>query len=170
MLDMYKHIEDFAATWQTETAATMRTLEMLTDESLGQQITSDHRTLGRLAWHLVQTLHEMPSLAGLSFEGPGENVPVPDSAADIAAAYNRTSQALLDVVQSSWKDENLLIMSNMYGDQWPNGLVLDILIKHEIHHRGQMTVLMRQAGLRAPDLYGPTKEQWAEYGEPAPVI
>ncbi|MGO4373779.1 DinB family protein, partial [Paenibacillus sp. MCAF20] len=49
-------------------------------------------------------------------------------------------------------------------------LVLDVLIKHEIHHRGQMTVLMRQAGLRVPDLYGPTKEQWAEFGAPAPVI
>lgn len=33
-----------------------------------------------------------------------------------------------------------------------------------------MTVLMRQAGLLVPDLYGPTKEQWAEYGVPAPVI
>lgn len=71
---MYKHIKDFAATWQNETEATMRTLEMLTDESLGQQITSDHRTLGRVAWHLVQTLHEMPSRTGLSFEGPGEDI------------------------------------------------------------------------------------------------
>ncbi|UKS25545.1 DinB family protein [Paenibacillus sp. HWE-109] len=167
---MYKHIKDFAATWQNETEATMRTLEMLTDESLGQQITSDHRTLGRVAWHLVQMLHEMPSLTGLSFEGPGEDMPVPASAADIASVYKRTSQALLDAIQSSWKDENLLIMSDMYGDQWPNGLMLDILVKHEIHHRGQMTVLMRQAGLCVPDLYGPTKEQWAEYGALPPVI
>lgn len=167
---MYKHIKDFSATWQNETEATMRTLEMLTDESLGQQITSDHRTLGRVAWHLVQTLHDMPSRTGLSFEGPGDYMPVPASAADIASVYKRTSQALLDAIQSSWKDENLLIMSDMYGDQWPNGLMLDILVKHEIHHRGQMTVLMRQAGLRVPDLYGPTKEQWAEYGSLPPVI
>jgi uncharacterized damage-inducible protein DinB len=97
-------------------------------------------------------------------------MPVPASAADIASVYKRTSQALLDAIQSSWKDENLLIMSDMYGDQWPNGLMLDILVKHEIHHRGQMTVLMRQAGLRVPDLYGPTKEQWAEYGALPPVI
>lgn len=167
---MYKHIEDFVAAWQHETASTLRTLEMLTDASLGQQVTNDHRTLGRLAWHLVQTLHEMPSLTGLSFEGPGEDVPVPASAADIAAAYKRTSQALLHAVQTSWKDENLLVMSDMYGNQWPNGLTLDILIKHEIHHRGQMTVLMRQADLRVPDLYGPTKEQWAEHQVPAPTI
>lgn len=167
---MFKHIEDFTATWQNETAATLRTMEALTDESLSQQITSDHRTLGRLAWHLVQTLHEMPSRTGLSFEGPGDEVTVPASAAVIAEKYKTTSQSLLEAVQSSWKDENLIVMSDMYGDQWPNGLTLDILVKHEIHHRGQMTVLIRQAGLRAPELYGPTKEQWAEYGAPAPAV
>lgn len=167
---MIKRIEDFVATWRVETASTLRTLEALTDESLGQQITSDHRTIGRLAWHLVLTLHEMPLRAGLSFEGPDEQLSVPATAAAIVEAYTCTSQALLDAVQSSWKDADLLVMSDMYGDQWPNGLMLDILIRHEIHHRGQMTVLMRQAGLRVPDLYGPTIEQWAEYGEPAPVI
>lgn len=167
---MFKHIEDFVAAWQHETAATERTLEMLTDESLSQQITSENRTLGRLAWHLVQTVHEMPTRTGLSFEGPREDEPVPASAVDIVAAYKRTSQGLLDAVQSSWKDENLHHLSEMYGEQWPNGLTLDILVKHEIHHRGQMTVLMRQAGLRTPELFGPTKEQWAEFGMPAPVI
>lgn len=167
---MFRQIADFVTALQNESAATVRTLEMLTDESLGQQITSDHRTLGRLAWHLVQTLHEMPTRTGLTFDGPGEDSSVPASAADITEAYKRTSQALLDAVQSSWKDENLLDMSEMYGDQWPNGVTLDALIKHEIHHRGQMTVLMRQAGLRVPDIYGPTIEQWAEFGAPAPVI
>lgn len=88
---------------------------------------------------------------------------MPASAVSIAMQYKQTSQALLDAVQSNWKDENLLVMSDMYGDQWPNGLMLDIIIRHEIHHRGQMTVLMRQAGLHAPELYGPTKEQWAEF-------
>jgi uncharacterized damage-inducible protein DinB len=165
---LYKRIEDFVTTWKNESAATLRTLELLTDESLGQQITQDHRTLGRLAWHLVQTLHEMPARIGLLIEEPGEDVPT--SAANIAAIYKRISQALLDTVQSSWKDENLLVMNDMYGEQWPNGVTLDTLVKHEIHHRGQMTVLMRQAGLRTPDLYGPTKEQWAEFGAPAPAI
>ena len=52
----------------------------------------------------------------------------------------------------------------MYGEQWANGLTLRLLISHEIHHRGQMFVLMRQAGLRVPDIYGPTREVWIEQG------
>ncbi|MBI2416475.1 MAG: hypothetical protein HYV28_00920 [Ignavibacteriales bacterium] len=30
-----------------------------------------------------------------------------------------------------------------------------------------MTVLMRQAGLKVPGAYGPSREEWAAYGMPA---
>jgi uncharacterized damage-inducible protein DinB len=39
------------------------------------------------------------------------------------------------------------------------------LIVHEIHHRGQMTVLMRQAGLSFTGIYGPTREEWIKKGQ-----
>lgn len=32
---------------------------------------------------------------------------------------------------------------------------------HEIHHRGQLTILMRQAGITVSGLYGPSKEEAA---------
>jgi uncharacterized damage-inducible protein DinB len=40
---------------------------------------------------------------------------------------------------------------------------------HQCHHRGQMTVLMRQAGQKVPGIYGPAKEEWSSMGmEPMP--
>jgi len=39
--------------------------------------------------------------------------------------------------------------------------VLQTLVVHQIHHRGQMSVLMRQAGLVPPGIYGPTREEAA---------
>ena len=39
-----------------------------------------------------------------------------------------------------------------------------LVIQHQYYHRGQMTVLMRQAGLTVPDIYGPAKEEWANFG------
>ncbi|WP_306434409.1 DinB family protein [Paenibacillus sp. J2TS4] len=39
------------------------------------------------------------------------------------------------------------------------GKLLSILLTHDTHHRGQMTVLLRQAGLTVPGVMGPTKEQ-----------
>ena len=71
---------------------------------------------------------------------------------------------MLSAVQTQWTDETLGEVRNMYGEEWRNGVTLRILIQHEIHHRGQMTVLMRQAGLRVPDIYGPTREYWLERG------
>jgi len=58
----------------------------------------------------------------------------------------------------------------MYGEMWTIETVLKVLFTHQIHHRGQMTVLMRQAGLKVPGLYGPAKEEWAEFGGQAPEI
>jgi len=55
----------------------------------------------------------------------------------------------------------------MYGEKWTRGQSLLALMAHEIHHRAQMTVLMRQAGLKVPGVYGPAREEWAAYGMPA---
>ena len=45
-----------------------------------------------------------------------------------------------------------------------------MLIGHQTHHRSQMTVLMRQAGLVVPEVYGPAKEGWAAYGAQPPLV
>jgi uncharacterized damage-inducible protein DinB len=58
----------------------------------------------------------------------------------------------------------------MYGMQWDGAKVLMCLIGHEAHHRGQMSVLMRQAGLIPHGVYGPNKEAWASMGMEAPGI
>jgi len=54
------------------------------------------------------------------------------------------------------------------GQTIPNGSLLLFLLQHQSHHRGQMTVLMRQAGLPVPGIYGPAKEEWAQFGLQAP--
>ena len=55
----------------------------------------------------------------------------------------------------------------MYGETWSRGMTLFYLILHQAHHRGQMEVLMRQAGLKVPGIYGPAREEWAAFGIPA---
>ena len=53
---------------------------------------------------------------------------------------------------------------DIYGERWQNGFTVFALIAHQAHHRGQMTVFMRQAGLRVPGVYGPAREEWATMG------
>jgi uncharacterized damage-inducible protein DinB len=161
---MFRRIEDFVAEWRTERDSTLKLLHNLTDESLPQQVVAGGRTLGFLAWHITVTLSEMPVKAGLAPAGPAEFEPAPARAADIAAAYESASASLLDEVTSKWNDGMLEEKVDMYGDQWTRGMVLEALIRHEAHHRGQMTVLMRQAGLPVAGVYGPSREEWAQWG------
>ncbi|MCE1229544.1 MAG: DinB family protein, partial [Firmicutes bacterium] len=71
---------------------------------------------------------------------------------------------------ASWTDATLLQEDDMYGMTWKRGYTLTALVHHQAHHRGQMTVLMRQAGLVVPDIYGPTQEGWTAMGMEAPKI
>jgi uncharacterized damage-inducible protein DinB len=43
-------------------------------------------------------------------------------------------------------------------------ILRSMVFSHLIHHRGQLTVLMRQAGLKVPGVYGPAREEWAAMG------
>jgi uncharacterized damage-inducible protein DinB len=101
--------------------------------------------------------------------GPGHKEPVP-AAAKIAGAYETTARSLLEAIKKEWTDATLSVVDDMYGEKWPRGLTLQILIDHEVHHRGQMTVLMRQAGLVVPGIYGPAREEWAGFGAPPPEV
>jgi len=164
---MIRKIEDFQKDWAYETEATLKVFNALTDESLGQKVTPTGRSLGFLAWHLTQTLGEMPGRTGLTIDAPSHESEVPPSAKEIAAAYEKAANSVTEQVTRSWTDETLLQTDDMYGETWPRGITLFLLITHQAHHRGQMTVLMRQAGLTVPGVYGPSKEEWEAHGMPA---
>ncbi|MEZ5429519.1 MAG: DinB family protein [Pyrinomonadaceae bacterium] len=164
---MFKKIGDFQKTWGYESAATEKLFGNLTDEALGQKVTEDGRSLGFLAWHIVTTMNEMFGHAGLEIDAPGPETSVPENASEILAAYKKGAESILKVVAENWSDEELGDEIPMYGEKWPKSGVLYALIAHEGHHRGQMTVLMRQAGLRVPGIYGPAKEEWEQMGMPA---
>ncbi|RDU37040.1 hypothetical protein DRW41_10145 [Neobacillus piezotolerans] len=167
---MFTTIQSFIQTWQHEGQSTQKIMDTLTDESLKQQVAQDHRTLGQIAWHVVTSLHEMMSRTGLEFEAPEHESKAPSTAKEIADGYRQASSAMVDALQEQWTDETLKEVKDMYGEQWPNGLTLSILASHQAHHRGQMTILMRQAGLRVPGVYGPSREEWQEFGMEPPAL
>lgn len=167
---MFRQIEDFTKAWEQESASTLKLMNELTDASLSQTVAEGHRTLGRIAWHAVTTIPEMMGLTGLKIGSVLGQSPMPQSAAEIKNSYEAVSKDMLEQVKANWTDQTLTVLDDMYGEKWPRGLTLKILIDHQTHHRGQMTVLMRQAGLRVPGLYGPAKEEWSGYGAQPPEI
>jgi len=160
---MFRRIDDFVKSWQTEKESTLKVLGALSDASLGQRVSPDGRSLGFLGWHLATTIPEMLNRTGLAVTG-AEHGPVPATASAIAAAYETAAQSAADQIATRWTDGTLDETRDMYGESWTVGFTLLALISHQAHHRGQMTVLMRQAGLRVPGVYGPAREEWAAMG------
>jgi len=163
---MFRTVEDFENAWNYESGATLKVLAQLTDPALDQRVTPKGRSLGFLAWHLVVTLSEMSDKAGLAVDAPPEDSPAPRTAKEVIDAYGKAACSLAVEIKRKWTDASLLDELEMYGEKWERRKVLSSLILHQAHHRGQMTVLMRQAGLAVPGIYGPSYEEWATMGLP----
>jgi uncharacterized damage-inducible protein DinB len=164
---MYHTINEFLQDWKYEADSTLRVFKVLTDASLAQRVSPEGRDIRTLAWHIVTSLPEMTKRVGLGIEGVGEHDPAPDSAAAIARSYEAVAESLRVHLAEAWTDETLAAEHDMYGEMWNNAKTLSVLLVHQIHHRAQLSVLMRQAGLRVPGIYGPAREEWEAMGMPA---
>jgi uncharacterized damage-inducible protein DinB len=158
---MFRKIEDFLENWQNETVATLKLYKHITDEALHQQVNDSNRDILALLRHINYTVTELPNTAGLPIM---INETILNSMEEIILHYEKDAKQLATVIKESWRDESLTEEIPMYGSSWTKGTTLLILIMHQTHHRGQLTILMRQAGLMVSGIYGPTKEGWAAMG------
>jgi uncharacterized damage-inducible protein DinB len=167
---MYTSIPEFIEEWNQEAASTQKMLDTLTDRSLQQMVSPNDRTLGRIAWHVVTSTPEMLNEFGINVETVKNSATIPFSAKEIAETFRKVSADAIDAVKQQWTDVSLTEMRNVFGMNMPQAVTLSLLIKHIIHHRGQITVLMRQAGLNVPGIYGPSRDEWSQMGMDAPAI
>ncbi|MES2766336.1 MAG: DinB family protein [Bacteroidota bacterium] len=163
---MYRKIDDFYQDWHHEGESTAKVLKNLTDGSLRHTVMEGSRSIGFIAWHLAISSGVFAQNTGLKVELLQQDSP-PSSAQEIVDAYQRATQSFEDEVLKKWTDDSLVETINMFGQEMTKGKLLSFMILHQAHHRGQLTVLMRQAGLRVPGVYGPAKEEWEAMGIPA---
>jgi uncharacterized damage-inducible protein DinB len=165
---MYRKTEDFISDWNYESESTAKVFGNISNEALNKKDHENVRSIARLAWHITITLAEMMNKAGLNVAGPDEHSEPPSDISKIISEYKKSAASVAEEVKKNWTDASLLEEKNMYGESWKKGATLGILIRHQAHHRGQLTVLMRQAGLKVPGVYGPAKEEWSTFGMTAP--
>ena len=159
---MFRSIQDFLSVWKYETQSTLKLYQVLNNDVLNVKIYAEGRSILRLAAHINETLTEMTHHAGLNIE---ENVFEYSSVDELCRHYEKDANLVTDVVAASWADGQLEDKITMYGYEWSKGTTLHLLVTHQAHHRGQLTVLMRQAGLKIPGMYGPSKEEWILYNK-----
>ncbi len=166
---MYRSIQDFITDWKTETDLTSQLFSVIPPAQFQVQVHAQVRSLARLAWHLTQTLTEMGHRAGLFTEDHLEGLEIPDEMPELLEIYHQYGVQLHKAVHAKWTDSSLNDEVEMYGESWEKGKVLKVLINHQCHHRGQMTVIMRLLGLPVPGIYGPSREEWLALGMDAPA-
>ncbi|MEK9197066.1 DinB family protein [Ureibacillus sp. 179-F W5.1 NHS] len=167
---MYSTVADFIKEWNKEAILTEKVLEGLTDTSLNQKVYAEGRTLGRIAWHLTTTIPEYLSDFGLKIDEVENKEQLPTSASVMVKTFQKTSAVAAKVIEEQWTDEDLKKRQIAFGREESNAQILMGLIKHIIHHRGQITVLMRQAGIKPFGVYGPPKEDWVQFGVENPPL
>ncbi|MBE0572637.1 MAG: hypothetical protein IH618_13925 [Ignavibacteriaceae bacterium] len=163
---MYYKISEFIEDWKYESESTIKVLNNLTDASLTKNFGENIRTPGRLAWHIVGAISDLAHRMDLTFRKVDQDSPFPSTAKEIVNEYKLASDGLIKEIKKKWNDDTLSIEDEItgQGDRWSRGKTLGALVTHQIHHRGQLTVVMRLAGLKVPGVYGPAKEEWINYG------
>lgn len=156
---MYRKVEDFLTEWSEAAQGTLQVLESLTDEKLGQSIVEGHSTLGWLGYHLATSPAFFVGLTGAAVKATTSKTAETMSAKEIVDAYQKIVEDVTVAVEKTLTDEKLVETIDVFGKQMTIGAILRLLLNHQTHHRGQMTVLLRQAGLPVPGILGPTKEQ-----------
>jgi uncharacterized damage-inducible protein DinB len=167
---MYVTIADFIKEWNREASLTQKVLDKLTDGSLNQKVYPEGRTLGRIAWHLTTNIPDYLTLFGIKMNKVENAENVPSSAKEIATTFNKVSEEASQAIEQHWTDDSLSQTQKAFGREETNAQILMGLIKHIAHHRGQLTVLIRQAGLKPFGVYGPPKEDWVHLGVENPPL
>ncbi|WP_404451797.1 DinB family protein [Virgibacillus necropolis] len=167
---MYITISDYIKEWNKEAILTQKTLESLTDDSLLQQVYPEGRTLGGIAWHFTTNIPDYLAEFGFRIDRIENAENVPSSAKEIAEIFQNISSQAAKVIEQQWTDKSLEQIQEAFGRQESNATILMGLIKHIVHHRGQITVLMRQAGIKPSGVYGPPKEDWVHLGVEDPPL
>jgi uncharacterized damage-inducible protein DinB len=153
-----------------EMATTRRVLERVPEDKLGWKPHDKSMTLARLAGHVgeipgygVATIR-MDSLDVAPVGGPPHEGMVASSRAQLLAAFDKNvSEARAAIAAAS--DESMgktwtLLAGGKTIFEMPRVAVVRVLVlNHLIHHRGQLSVYLRQTGALVPSIYGPSADE-----------
>jgi len=151
---------------EQETQTTRRVLARVPDNQLAWRPHEKARTLGELALHVamvpggVAELVASPSPA----QAPQFADPSPKSVSELIPALDQ-SIAKAKAALGGMDDAALMTTWRlMQGDREllavPRATMLrSVMLNHWYHHRGQLTVYLRELGVPIPSIYGPSADE-----------
>jgi uncharacterized damage-inducible protein DinB len=158
---MYSNLNDFLSAYAFEHGTTVKVLGALSNDKLGHEKAPGDTPIGELAWHIASAPAYMINHEGAGIEF--EYQPPADATVDsFVAECNRVYDATVAACNEKLAARDLTQPANWFGFELPLGVWLNMIVNHEVHHRGQLTAMMRNAGLKVPGCYGPNKEDFEQ--------
>jgi uncharacterized damage-inducible protein DinB len=150
-----------------ETQTTRRVLERVPDKHLAWRPHEKARTLGQLALHIAMVPGGVAEL--IASPSPAQaprftDDPSPKNASDLIPALDQ-SIAKAKKVLGGIDDATLLATWRMMQGERelfavPRvALLRSVMLNHWYHHRGQLTVYLRELGVPVPSIYGPSADE-----------
>ncbi len=159
-------IDELLQELEREAETTRRVLERVPDDQLAWRPHAKARTLGQLAWHVAVVPGGVAQLAAQSSpQAPQFTAdPIPNSASELIPALDQSIATAKDVLGGLDDTAVMATWRLMQGDRElfaiPRGAFLrSIMLNHWYHHRGQLTVYLRQLGVPLPSIYGPSADE-----------
>ena len=168
---MSEELQTFINTWDAEAKKTAAALRALPAGQYDFRPDAGGRSLGELAWHLA----EIEGYMGFGVERGAFEMGVkppgierPRTIEELAPGYERIHAESLQKVRRLTSADLDRRVRFFTGDEMPiRDILWSALLHHQIHHRGQLSVLCRLAGGVAPGAYGPNREEMAKFREKA---
>lgn len=158
-------LQGFFATWDREAAKTAALLRALPTDQYDFRPDAGGRSLGELAWHLAEAEGRVSTFVAQGFMQPGVPMPGmerPRTIAELAPGFERIhGEAKARLAHLTGADLSRTMKFFDGSDQSISFVLWNSILYHQIHHRGQLSLLCRLAGGRAPGLFGPNREEMA---------
>ena len=150
---------------EAEAVTTRRVLERVPEAHLGWKPHEKSMSLGQLALHIATVPAAVAELSLQTlFEVPQFTQPAATSSAELVPALERSVARARELLQglddaalaTPWR----LVVGGHEVMAMPRATVLrTIMLNHWYHHRGQLSVYLRQLNVPVPSIYGPSADE-----------
>jgi uncharacterized damage-inducible protein DinB len=154
---------DLALTsFESEVPVTRRVLEAVLDSKHDYRPDPKARTAWELACHIAkEDVLFLDQIAEGMFNFPDTryDAQLPKTSKDLSAWYEKNTKRAMETLRkvSPAKLVTPVVFLGMF--KFPVVLYLDFLIKHSVHHRGQLAAYLRPLGSSVPSIYGGSADE-----------
>jgi len=162
-------IDGFLSYVDSVRGRTRRLVETIPPEHIEWTHRDGAFTLGGLVRHIGATERYMfaETARGNPSCYPGHGRELADGRDAVLAYLDSTHAESLDIYRSLTPEMLAGRCTTPAGTSITTWKWLRAMIEHEIHHRGQLYLMLSMLGVRTPPLYGLTEEQLRERSAPA---